>query len=149
MRTALALLSDGEWEAGGLGPLAKRCGVSEAYLSRVFARHVGVSLTRYRSSVRLAKFWELYREPTRRRTIAEAVYAAGLEVTRSSTRFSRRPTDGARGTCSGLDRSRPERLEREALPAKSAWALAAQASKPEGKIRLETKSHTPGDFLHG
>ncbi len=77
VRKALALLADGEWEAA-LGTLAKRCGVSEAYLSRVFARHVGVSLTRYRSSVRLARFWELYREPERQRTIAEAVFAAGF-----------------------------------------------------------------------
>ena len=77
VRKALALLAAGDWEAG-MGALARKCGVSEAYLSRVFARHVGVSLTRYRSSVRLARFWELYRDPKKQRTIAETVYAAGF-----------------------------------------------------------------------
>jgi AraC-like DNA-binding protein len=76
VRRALALLGEASW-GGEMGELARRCGVSDAYLSRVFARQVGVSLTRYRSSVRLAEFWKLYRGPERR-TIAEAVYAAGF-----------------------------------------------------------------------
>jgi AraC-like DNA-binding protein len=76
VRRALTLLGEVRWD-GEMRELARRCGVSEAYLSRVFARQVGVPLTRYRSSVRLAEFWKRYRGPERR-TIAEAVYAAGF-----------------------------------------------------------------------
>ncbi len=76
VRKALVLLGEAERTERMVG-LARRCGVSEAYLSRVFARQVGVPLTRYRSSVRLAEFWKRYRGPEQR-TIAEAVYAAGF-----------------------------------------------------------------------
>lgn len=76
VRKALDLL--GREEAGeDLGRLAKRCGVSEAYLSRVFKRQVGVTLTRYRNSVRLGRFWENYRGPEQH-TILEAMHAAGF-----------------------------------------------------------------------
>lgn len=76
VKKALAWLSERS-EADDLGRLAKHCGVSEAYLSRVFARQVGVPLTRYRNSVRLGRFWEAYRRPEQP-TIVEAVYAAGF-----------------------------------------------------------------------
>lgn len=76
VRRAIELLSTGEWDAD-LGRLARRCGVSEAYLSRVFGRQVGVPLSRYRNSLRLARFWEHYRRPPQK-TVAEAVYAAGF-----------------------------------------------------------------------
>ena len=72
---ALAVLGEGEWE-GGMDRLANRCGVSAAYLSRVFRKQVGVPLSRYRNSTRLARFWAMQRG-AEQRTIAEAVYAAG------------------------------------------------------------------------
>lgn len=74
---ALELLGGAEWTEG-MGALARRCGVSEAYLSRVFARQVGVPLTRYQNSARLQRFLELHRALERQRTIAEAVYEAGF-----------------------------------------------------------------------
>jgi AraC-like DNA-binding protein len=43
----------------------------------MFTRQIGVPLSRYRNSVRLAKFMGLIREPEKR-TITEAVYAAGF-----------------------------------------------------------------------
>jgi AraC-like DNA-binding protein len=73
---AIEHLSGGEWEET-LASLASRCGISEAYLSRIFVKQVGVSLSRYRNSLRLARFWELYRCPPQK-TITEAVYAAGF-----------------------------------------------------------------------
>jgi len=73
---ALELLNEEE-AAGDLGELARRCGVSEAYLSRTFARQIGVPLSRYRNSLRLSRFWTLYRSPEAR-TVTEAVYAAGF-----------------------------------------------------------------------
>jgi methylphosphotriester-DNA--protein-cysteine methyltransferase len=76
VRRALNLLSAAEWE-GGLGDLARACGVSEAYLSRVFARQLGVSLTRYRNATRLSRFWEQFHGPEQK-TLSEAVYASGF-----------------------------------------------------------------------
>lgn len=58
-------------------PLARRCGVSEAYLSRIFHKQVGVKISRYRNSIRLGRFWEAYRDRSNP-TIVEAVYAAGF-----------------------------------------------------------------------
>jgi methylphosphotriester-DNA--protein-cysteine methyltransferase len=76
VREALELLSKGEWEQN-LARLAHRCGVSEAFLSRIFGRQMGVSLSRYRNSVRLGRFLEYYRR-AEGKTITEAVYAAGF-----------------------------------------------------------------------
>jgi AraC-like DNA-binding protein len=73
---ALGVLGKGVWD-GGLGELARHCGVSEAYLSRVFAKQMGVSLGRYRNSVRLGRFLELCRQPGHK-TMLEAAYAAGF-----------------------------------------------------------------------
>ena len=73
---ALKLLSESEGHHD-LASLAKACGASECYLSRTFHRQVGVSLTRYRNTLRLSRFWEHYRQPTQK-TLAEAVYAAGF-----------------------------------------------------------------------
>jgi methylphosphotriester-DNA--protein-cysteine methyltransferase len=58
-------------------PIHKHCGVSEACLSRIFHKQVGVPLSRYRNSVRLGRFWEAYREP-KNSTLIEAVFAAGF-----------------------------------------------------------------------
>lgn len=76
VRRALSLLEDGAWE-GSAASLAKQCGVSAAYLSRVFARQIGVPLTRYRNSARLTRFWREYRKE-KSLTFAEAVFAAGF-----------------------------------------------------------------------
>ena len=73
---AIKLLSGGDW-SHDLARLARACGVSESHLSRLFHRQIGVSLTRYRNSLRLSRFWEEYRQPTQR-NLAEAVYAAGF-----------------------------------------------------------------------
>ena len=76
VRRALELLG-AAGDEHDLARLAKRCGVSGAYLSRVFGRQMGVPLNRYRNSVRLARFWEAYRDPAQK-TIIEAVYEAGF-----------------------------------------------------------------------
>lgn len=76
VRKAVDLLAGSDGDQN-LGQLARRCGVSEAYLSRVFAKEVGVPLSRYRNRLRLSRFLELYRAPVRR-TVTEAVYAAGF-----------------------------------------------------------------------
>jgi methylphosphotriester-DNA--protein-cysteine methyltransferase len=76
VRKALELLSEGESDED-LGQLARRCAVSEAYLSRVFRRQIGVPLSRYRNSVRLARFWEAYRHPEQK-TVTEAMFEAGF-----------------------------------------------------------------------
>lgn len=60
-----------------LSNLARGCGLSPSHLSRLFHKQVGVSLTRYRNSVRLGRFWEVYRKPGTQ-TALEAVYAAGF-----------------------------------------------------------------------
>jgi AraC-like DNA-binding protein len=73
---AIKLLSEGDWQRD-FAALAKACGVSEAHLSRTFHQQVGVSLTRYRNSLRLSRFWEEYRQPAQK-NLAEAVYAAGF-----------------------------------------------------------------------
>lgn len=76
VRKALDLITAGEGEAD-LASLARRCGASGSHLSRLFARQVGVSLTRYRNSVRLVRFFDLHRGSDQK-TIAEAAYAAGF-----------------------------------------------------------------------
>jgi AraC-like DNA-binding protein len=77
VRRAIHLLSEQPGEGEDLDLLAARCGVSTAYLSRVFARQVGVPLSQYRNSLRLGRFWSHYRAPVQR-TITECVYAAGF-----------------------------------------------------------------------
>ncbi len=73
---ALKMLSEDRWD-DNLGDLARACGASEAHLSRTFRKQVGVPLTRYRNSVRLARFWE-HRRQAEQTTLAESVYAAGF-----------------------------------------------------------------------
>jgi methylphosphotriester-DNA--protein-cysteine methyltransferase len=76
VRRALELLSDGGSEMN-LSQLAKACGASEAYLSRIFSKQIGVPLSRYRNSLRLSRFWEEFHQPEQK-SLAEAVYAAGF-----------------------------------------------------------------------
>ncbi len=73
---ALALMGDA---AGSdeLAILARRCGLSPSYLSRIFHRQVGVPLCRYRNSVRLGRFWEAYRDGSRG-TVLDAALDAGF-----------------------------------------------------------------------
>jgi methylphosphotriester-DNA--protein-cysteine methyltransferase len=73
---ALKLLSEGDLEQN-LSQLANACGTSESYLSRIFRRQIGVPLSRYRNSLRLACFWEHYRQ-SEPKTLTQAVYAAGF-----------------------------------------------------------------------
>jgi AraC-like DNA-binding protein len=60
-----------------LRAVASRCGVSTAYLSRLFHKQVGTPLNRYRNSVRLARFMNLYR-PGKEMKMLAAAYDAGF-----------------------------------------------------------------------
>ncbi len=73
---ALKLLSEGNAEQDAAS-LARACGVSKSYLSRMFHQQIGVALNQYRNTLRLARFFEEYRQPEKT-TIADAVYAAGF-----------------------------------------------------------------------
>lgn len=76
VRRVIKILSEGTAEET-LSDLATQCKVSEAFLSRTFHRQVGVTMTRYRNSLRLARFWELYKQADER-SLAEIVYDAGF-----------------------------------------------------------------------
>ena len=60
-----------------LPAIAKRCAVSESYLSRLFKDQVGVPMNQYSNSARLRAFMEDYHRPGKR-TILESMYAAGF-----------------------------------------------------------------------
>jgi methylphosphotriester-DNA--protein-cysteine methyltransferase len=72
----LHLLSQTD-EGESLDKLARRCGVSSAYLSRTFRRQIGIPLSRYRNNLRLGRFWECYSREAQC-TVTEAMYAAGF-----------------------------------------------------------------------
>jgi AraC-like DNA-binding protein len=76
VRKALELLS-GSPEEMGAARLAVQCGMSEAHLSRLFARQMGMPLNRYRNSIRLRRFFDYYRSPVQK-TMLESMYAAGF-----------------------------------------------------------------------
>ena len=76
VRRALKLLSEPEVEHD-LAGLAKTCGVSRSYLSTTFHRQVGVPLNKYRNSIRLSRFFDLYREMGRK-SFAASAYGAGF-----------------------------------------------------------------------
>lgn len=73
---ALKLLSENDVDDDA-GELARTCGVSKSYLSRMFHQQIGVALNQYRNTLRLARFFEEYRGPEKK-SIADAVYAAGF-----------------------------------------------------------------------
>jgi methylphosphotriester-DNA--protein-cysteine methyltransferase len=73
---ALSFLSESA-DDEDLTHLAQRCGASAAHLSRMFARQVGLPMSRYRNLVRLERFFEQYRG-TLQSSITEAAYAAGF-----------------------------------------------------------------------
>lgn len=77
VQRALALLGGAHSGGPELGELARQCGVSSPYLSRLFKDQLGVPLTRYRNSLRLVRFWEHFQGRVRP-TILEAVYASGF-----------------------------------------------------------------------
>ncbi|MBK1875614.1 AraC family transcriptional regulator [Pelagicoccus mobilis] len=76
VRKALDLLESGEC-SDDLDMLAEICGVSSAYLSRRFRKEVGVTLSRYRNSIKLGRFWSVYRE-SKGITVLEAAFEAGF-----------------------------------------------------------------------
>lgn len=74
---ALRRINNPEASDSHSSSLSQFCGVSEAYLSRIFHQQVGVTLTRYRNSVRLGRFWEAYRA-NGQSNLLEAVLTAGF-----------------------------------------------------------------------
>jgi len=76
VQRALDYLNEND-EAASVSSLAQHCGISQAYLSRVFHRQIGVPLNRYRNSLRLSRFWEAYRD-RRTSTLLDAVLTAGF-----------------------------------------------------------------------
>lgn len=76
VRRALKILSETNSEQD-LGDLATICGASKSYLSRTFHRQVGVPLNKYRNSLRLSRFFELYHK-SRGESLTKAVYSAGF-----------------------------------------------------------------------
>lgn len=77
VRKAMVLMTEESDEPESLASLAVQCEVSEAHLSRMFSRQVGVPITRYRNSLRLSRFWDAYRRSTRP-SVTAAAYAAGF-----------------------------------------------------------------------
>lgn len=59
-----------------LGALARRCGVSPAYLSRAFRQQTGVTLSTYSALIRLSEAAELLRDA--RCDVTRAAYACGF-----------------------------------------------------------------------
>jgi AraC-like DNA-binding protein len=76
VRRALAIIED-QTEAVALDRLAAECGVSLAYLSRLFHQQVGMPMHRYRASRRLIRFWELWSRSKHQRVLNVAL-AAGF-----------------------------------------------------------------------
>lgn len=76
VRRALAQLTKEESETT-LEELARACGASKSYLSRMFHRQIGVPINRYRNSLKLSRFVEIYKHSDQK-TLTEAVYEAGF-----------------------------------------------------------------------
>jgi len=76
IRRALKILDEGVGEES-LEELARSCGASRSFLSRKFHQQIGVSLSRFRNSLRLSRFFEQYQQPDQK-TITEAVFASGF-----------------------------------------------------------------------
>lgn len=77
VQRALDLLDQEPGKSESLDGLAHACGVSPSFLSRSFHREVGVTLSRYRNSVRLGRFWEVLRKQPSS-NLLDAVIAAGF-----------------------------------------------------------------------
>ena len=76
VRKTLDLLESGDCYED-LDRLAESCGVSAAYLSRTFRKEVGVTLSRYRNSIKLGRFWSVYRK-SNADTFLDAAFEAGF-----------------------------------------------------------------------
>lgn len=76
IRKAVSLLNRKE-SPGCLRELATECGLSASYLSRLFLKEMGVSMSHYRNAARLNRFMELLNGPERL-TMLETVYMAGF-----------------------------------------------------------------------
>jgi AraC-like DNA-binding protein len=76
VRRALKLLGE-PGAKQDLETLARFSGTSVSFLSRKFHMQIGVPLNRYRNSLRLSRFFEVYQQSDQI-TLAEAVYAAGF-----------------------------------------------------------------------
>lgn len=76
VRRALTLISQ-QAEGETLEELARQCGISGAYLSRMFRKQVGISLSQYKNNIRLGRFWECYGS-RHSRNLTEAMFEAGF-----------------------------------------------------------------------
>jgi len=76
VRKAVTLLGRRE-SPDSLGQLAGECGLSTTYLSRLFLKEMGISVSHYRNAARLSHFMELWHGPDRL-TLLEMVYQAGF-----------------------------------------------------------------------
>lgn len=72
-----------------LDQIAESCNVSASYLSRIFHKQLGVTISNYRNGLRLKHFWNSY-YGGKNSTILEAVYDAGFG---SYSQFYRAFTD--------------------------------------------------------
>lgn len=119
---ALEQLGDARGELT-LAHLARSCGASEAHLSRMFARQIGVPLARYRNSLRLGRFWNHYRGGHTQHTVAESAYAAGFGSYAQFHRvFTQAYGRGPRASLQSrpLDR-KPARVRQTGTPRRSDW----------------------------
>lgn len=64
-------------ETGSLNQLAKTCGASASWLSRLFRQQMSISLVEYRNHCRIERFFELYQD-RRHRNIAQTAAEAGF-----------------------------------------------------------------------
>lgn len=62
---------------GSLDELAKTCGASASWLSRLFRQQMSVSLVDFRNHCRIERFFQLYRDG-QHRNIADAAFEAGF-----------------------------------------------------------------------
>jgi AraC-like DNA-binding protein len=98
-------------EQGSLRELAKACGASASWLSRLFREQLGVSLVGYRNQARIDRFFELYREG-RGLNLSDAALGAGFgsyaqfhRVFKDTLGFA--PGDLKRGVRGSLESMRP------------------------------------------
>lgn len=98
-------------EQGSLRELAKACGASASWLSRLFREQLGVSLVGYRNQARIDRFFELYREG-RGLNLSDAALGAGFgsyaqfhRVFKDTLGFA--PGDLKRGVRGALESMRP------------------------------------------
>lgn len=102
-------------EQGSLRDLAKACGASASWLSRLFREQLGVSLVGYRNQARVDRFFELYREG-RGLNLSDAALGAGFgsyaqfhRVFKDTLGFA--PGDLKRGVRGAIESVRPTTRE--------------------------------------